>query len=469
VATTPPFMPGEIPGLGSASGTTIPGIPTAPRQPPAAPDDQQAKQILATILQAAQRKQMANTAVPSAVPGMQDPTRAMQAGMGTAWPHAWGGVRFAGTVGAVISNAVAMKKQAQLKHAEGQWGTLQSDMNELYAAKSSGDPGAVEAAQKKVDMFFMENNKDLKKMAKALNQDWLNPEKTDVWKQALNNTIAKDQQKQAEQGKKQQAAEGLKKMFDHLIRKSQQPQLSDEQKKAIGREIQEKAPTATPGLDKAGSEALRDELKARERELEDERKAALKSQEDERKEAARAKEQETKFQQEKEVLDMKQKYTEHRDQMQNDFHRTMETLKENAAEQRQNTHDMMMMKQLGMKLDAQQEKLFKPDPQKLNKDVTDTIGTLKQQYAQANQKLRALKASATGHWIMGPGEEEIKSAQDDADSLQKAIGHIEKNRDAIIKGKAELGDVVNKAYDIMGGTPDAAPPPPPPGFVVNKP
>jgi hypothetical protein len=209
-------------------------------------------------------------------------------------------------------------------------------------------------------------------------------------------------------------------------------------------------------------------LKARERELEDERKAALKSQEDERKEAARAKEQETKFQQEKEVLDMKQKYTEHRDQMQNDFHRTMETLKENAAEQRQNTHDMMMMKQLGMKLDAQQEKLFKPDPQKLNKDVTDTIGTLKQQYAQANEKLRALKASATGHWIMGPGEEEIKAAQDDADNLQKAIGHIEKNRDAIIKGKAELGDVVNKAYDIMGGTSDAAPPPPPQGFVPDN-
>jgi len=127
---------------------------------------------------------------------------------------------------------------------------------------------------------------------------------------------------------------------------------------------------------------------------------------------------------------------------------------------------LMMMKALGMKLDAQQEKLFKPDPQKLNKDVTDSIGTLKQQFAQANQQLRSLQSSASNHWLMGPGKDEIKQQQEVVDSLQKAIAHIERSRDSIIKGKADLGDVVNKAYDIMGG--GGEPPPPPPGFVPDK-
>lgn len=466
MGTTPPFMPGQIPGI-QGGGGAVPGLPeTTPQQDPANPVNDRTKQMLTALIQATQKKQMANTAVPGAVPAGGDVAAARNIGMNTQWPSAWGFQRFAATLGANVKNAVAKQKQDQLLKAEGDWSYLQSSMNELFDAQQSGDQKAIAAAQAKVDVT-MHDPKKLKNMAKALNQDWLNPEKTTVYGEALKNVTGKVKQKEQEGQQKQQAAHGLKEMFQKLLGQKQQLQLTVEQQKKMAEEIQAKAPITKTG-DKEAASLLREQMRDEAKSAEDQRKEAAKVAEDERKEAAKAKEAEVKADRDRETLEMKEKFQKQRDATQNSFHETMERMRETAAENRASAHDMKMMKMLGMKLDAQQEKLFKPDPSKLNKEVTDSVTSLRQQLAQASSAIKSMKTSATNHWLMGPGKSEIKDAEDSQKSLEKAIAHIEKNRDAIVHGKAELGDVISKAYEIMGGTDDnAAPPPPVPGAVVT--
>jgi len=454
-------------GLGAGVPTTPP--PTVGSQVPGAPDaNQKAQQILAQILQAASRKQMAQTAVPSAIPGMVDPNQARQIGMNTASPHAWGTVRFLRGLAGDIKNAVTTQKQQQLLKAEGDWNTLQAYMNEKFAAEQSGNPQAIQAAEQKLQTILGDPKK-LKNLAKALNQDWLNPEKTTVYGEALKRVAGKsmqqEKQQQAQQQQKQQAAQGLKQTFQQLIQKAfpKSPQLTPDEQKRMAGEIEKKAPVTTPGMDAQSAMALREELKGEQRQAEESRKEQARAAEEEKKEAARLKEEEQKQEWQREELQMKQKYDEAKTNLQNQAREHLENLRTTAAEARQNEHDATMLKALGMKLDAQTEKMFRTDPAKIGKEVTDSVGTLKQQLAQASQTLRSLKTSASNHWLMGPGKDEIQSAQDQVDSLQKAIAHIEKNRDAIIKGKADLGEVVNKAYDIMGGASEDVP-----GFKPDK-
>lgn len=248
--TTAPFSGGSIPGLDTGQ---VPGIPSqgGAAAPQTGDPNDKAKQILATILQAAQRKQVANTAVPMSIPQGGDLNAARNIGMNTARPGAWGTQRFLATLGASVQNGVKAIKEKQLLKAEGMWASLQAALNEKFQADQSGDPKAIAAAQRKVDAIT-NDDKNMKNMSKALNMDWANPEKTNVWRQGLENTIKKQQQEDATNQKKQGAAQSLKQMFQHLIQKSTggaKPQLSDEQRTAMGREIQEKAPTTTPGLD----------------------------------------------------------------------------------------------------------------------------------------------------------------------------------------------------------------------------
>lgn len=231
----------QLGGGGDASGAhpTAPAVvPTAvPGGPSADPTQQvndQTKKILQAIMQASQRKQMANTAVPAELPGQQStlPPPGMKPRQASF--H---------TIGALISNAVQKQKQGQLLKAEGDWTYLQSSMNELFQAQQSGDPQAIKMAQAKVDAT-MDDPKKLKNMAKALNQDWLNPEKTTVYGEALKNVTAKGQK---DDQQKAQAKQGLMGIFQKLMQRKQQPQLTPEQTQAMGREIQAKAPVTGGG------------------------------------------------------------------------------------------------------------------------------------------------------------------------------------------------------------------------------
>src|SRR5262249_33834493 len=78
----------------------------------------------------------------------------------------------------------------------------------------------------------------------ALNQDWLDPSKTTVYGEALKNVMNRTEQ---QEGKKQQAVAGLRGIFQKLIGQRQQPQLTDDQRQRMAREIESKAPTATAG------------------------------------------------------------------------------------------------------------------------------------------------------------------------------------------------------------------------------
>jgi hypothetical protein len=232
---TPPFLPS--PG----------GAPSGGTADPSAQVGEMTKRLLATLAQASQRKQFAGTPVPAAVPGQQDPNAARNIGMNTANPHAWSKQRFMAGLATSIQNAVSKQKEQKLLKAEADWSYLQSGLNELYAAQAANDPKAAAAAQSKIDVV-MGDPKKMKEMAKALNQDWLNPEKTTVYGEALKKVNANIDQKTAEEQKKQQAAQGIKGLFQKLLQRKQEPQLTDEQKKEMGKEIQAKAPTSTAGM-----------------------------------------------------------------------------------------------------------------------------------------------------------------------------------------------------------------------------
>jgi len=226
-----------VPSFGQSAATPDPSMQV----------NNMAKQIMARLAQASQRKQFAGTPVPSAVPGMQDPNAARKIGMDTANPNAWGKQRLMAGIATNIQNAVAKQKQQKLLKAEADWTYMGSAINELEAAKVSNDPKAVAAAQQKVDIV-MGDPKKLKEMAKALNQDWLNPEKTTVYGDALKKVTAKAGQDAQQKADQQKAATGLKGLFQKLMQKNQQPQLTPEQQKAMSAEILAKAPTATAGM-----------------------------------------------------------------------------------------------------------------------------------------------------------------------------------------------------------------------------
>ena len=228
-------------------GATPPILPGGGTADPSAQVSEMTKRLLATLAQASQRKQFAGTPVPGAIQPQQDMSAARSIGMNTANPRGWGLQRFAAGIQTSIQNAVSQDKQKKLNKAEADWSYLQSALNEKYQAEASKDPKAIAAAQQKLDVV-LGDPKTLKNMAKALNQDWLDPSKTTIYGEALKKVSAKTKQTEQQDQQKQQAAQGLKGMFQKLMQQRQQPQLSPEQQKAMAAEIEAKAPTTTAGM-----------------------------------------------------------------------------------------------------------------------------------------------------------------------------------------------------------------------------
>lgn len=252
MSTQPNSLGSVVPGV--TTGTTPPILPGGEAQAAAQPTTDKVKQLMAMISQAANRKQAGGTPIPQSVP-QQDNSGPSTLGMNTANPHAWGTQRFLANLSTSMRNAVAKSKENQVLKAEGDWTYLQSSLNELYSAQQSGDPKAVAAAQSKVDATLGDQKK-LKNMAKALNQDWLNPEKTTVYGEALKKVTAQQQQKDQTESKKQQAAQGLKGLFQKLLGQNQQLKLDADQQKQLASEIQAKAPVTTPSSDDLHKSAL---------------------------------------------------------------------------------------------------------------------------------------------------------------------------------------------------------------------
>ena len=203
------------------------------------------KRMLEMIMRTAQQRRFAGQPRPQPVPGRmaEQPPAYMTSGPN---PHAWGAQRLMYGIQSMMRNAVAQHKEEQITKATADWEYAQAALNEYYQAQSSGDASSVATAQKKLDVVFGDPKK-LKNMAKALNQDWLNPEKTTVYGEALKRTLQKTQQ--GDQAK-QQARGGIMNMFRKLIGQGQpKPQLTPDEQKRMEQEIIEKAPTTVAGFD----------------------------------------------------------------------------------------------------------------------------------------------------------------------------------------------------------------------------
>lgn len=208
-----PAAPGAAPSVTPPQGSFTQGDQATVQ--PGAQDQDQIKKILQMVMAQQQKPQLAQPVpAPISEPKQPQDTRSNL-------------TNFANHFGNTIQTAIANKKKSDLAKAESDWNQLTSIMQ--------SDP-------QKAQLWLAQNDKAAKNMAKALNQDWLNPEKTTVYKQALDNVMKT-------QAAKSKAATGLKDMMKKLIGKATQPQLTDQQKQQSAQERLSNAPMTTTPTD----------------------------------------------------------------------------------------------------------------------------------------------------------------------------------------------------------------------------
>lgn len=413
---TPPFMAGP-----SGVGQPSPAVPAGSGGQQ--PGQDQVQQLIAKILSSQQNSPRL------AQPVVNQPQNQQQQPMRNEKYQGLQNLITGITTG--ISKAVQGQKQAKLAHAESQW-------NQFTTLMQDQSP----QGQEKLNSWMMANQKDLKNMAKALNQDWLNPEKTDVWKQGLGSTLKQHQNKQ-------QAMQGIMSTFKTLIGKANapRPNLSPDQSTQMNQEILKKAPTAPAGLSPDAEKFLMETMK------ED-----AKSRADDKKAAADDKKQQEKEDFEKYKIDTTQKFQTWRENTHQQFQTNLERIRQDAADNRQANRDAAMLKAQGIRMSKEDEKRFTVTPAQLNTQVNGSLSSMKSQLAQANQQLTKIKDQASKSRWYHPwneaGNDEVAEAQKSYDNLKNSVNFLESKRGAIVSGKMDLEDAVNQAEQIASGSPD---------------
>lgn len=376
-------------------------------------------QILSTVLKP--RAQLMQTGVPAPLPQMQSTVPPNQ---GQGWKPAQANMY---SIGSALQNAAARIKQQQFAEAESDWNDLTTSIQKYVTPDGTIDP---KAYLDPAVMNVLGNPKKLKKMAKALNQDWLNPEKTDVYSEALKSHLSKQQQKA-------QAAQGLKGLFSKLIQGRQQPQLNQQQTQQMAQQVMSKAPIGQPAVSKEEATLLGDILKD-------------KSAEDR---------QEEKEEYDSYKTEQGQKFQEFKQQNQQAFTERMDRLRQTAQDQRESQRETAMFKALGMRLSDEDKKRLSITPTQMNTEVNSTLTSMRAQLTQASTQLRTLTTQAQtskkwyNAWQSGVGSQQLKDAQSQVDNLKASIDYIEKNRAGIISGKTQLDDVIDQAQSIAEGNP----------------
>jgi hypothetical protein len=405
---TPPILPGP-------SGLNPPGAAAPPPAPGGAPgQDDPMRKILEALIKsqaATQRPQLAPTGV-----------QAQPAQRVRELPPMFG-------ITAGIQAIVAHEHQKKLAAATSDWNDLTTSIQKYIGQDGKVDPSAY---QDPAVMQILGDPKKLKLMAKSLNQDWLNPEKTTVYGEALKRSLAQNQQKQ-------QAASGLKQMMSHLIKKSQQPQLSPDQQQGMMKEVMSKAPIAIPQpMQSKEQESLLAELL---KEGDADERAQLKEDYDEYK------------------ADRKESYDTWKTQTTQAHQESMERLRELSAEQRESSREATTLKALGIRLNDDDKRRLTITPAQMNTEVNGTLTSMRQQLTQATGQLKALATQAQTSkkwynvWQGSVGDQQMKDAQSQVDNLKASVDYIEKNRADIISGKAQLDEVIDQAQSIASGTP----------------
>lgn len=411
--------------MANGDQTVVPGV-TPGTTPPTFGSDQQTQQILERILAAAQPRPQLASPIPAPLPQQQSTQPPSYMQPSHTWGPAWGGQRLMYSIGASLHNAVAMDKQKKLVEAESDWNDLTTSVQKYMKPDGTIDPRAY---QDPAVMNVLGNPKKLKLMAKALNQDWLSPEKTTVYGEALKSHLSKQQQKQ-------QASQGLMGMFRNLMGKNRQLQLSQQQQQQMAQQVMSKAPISRiePVQGKESMSLITQMMKDQEAEKKQAETEAYNTYRDEQKE----------------------KFDTWKTQTTQQFQQHMESLREMARDQQEASREQAMFKALGIRLSAQDAERMRVTPAQINTEINSTLTSMRQQLAQASTSLRTLQGQAqkrdSSLWQrMISDSPDVAGAQQQVKNLQASIAYIERNRPAIISGKAQLDDVIDQAQSIMMG------------------
>jgi hypothetical protein len=232
---------------------TTPSIPIPDPQGEAQKATGQSDQTVQALLQLLQQSQRPHVQgqAPSVPGGLQQQSTTPPAYMAQGG-RAWGPERFMYTLGASLNNMAQMKQQREVAHATNQYTSLMTSLDKYVGPDGKVSP---QAYQDPSVMAILGNEKELKKMSKALQVDWLNPSKTTPYGQALAQAIQKRQ-------KQQQARQGLDKFVHGLINKVSKPQvaMTPDQQQGMAQEVGAKTPTTGTMTDQKDAIAALDQI-----------------------------------------------------------------------------------------------------------------------------------------------------------------------------------------------------------------
>jgi hypothetical protein len=201
---TPPFLNGP-------SGAQTPAPVTSPLGggAPGAPPDQM-QQLLKMILSGAQQKPQMAQPTPAPIP-QGGANRPALVGKYTGFAN------LGAAIGDTVKNVIHMDKQKKLAAATSDWKDLLTSTQKYMTPDGKVDP---KAYQDPAVMQVLGDPKKLKRMAKALNADWLNP-KPDEYADGLKIAI---QQHQKQQGAIQGLKQTMQQMVQHIRGQDQKQQ-----------------------------------------------------------------------------------------------------------------------------------------------------------------------------------------------------------------------------------------------------
>jgi hypothetical protein len=426
VQPTPGFLPG-------ATGVQAPAPVQAPLGGGAAgaPTDQM-QQLLKMILSGAQQKPQMAQPVPAPIPGAAKPHQAL-VGKHT------GPANLGSLISSTVQNAVHYDKAKKLAAATSDWKDLLTSTQKYMTPDGKVDP---KAYQDPAVMQVLGDPKKLKRMAKALNQSWLDP-KPDEYADGMKIAI---QQHQKQQGAIQGLKQTMQQMVQHIRGQDQKQQQQIGPQGAAS--IMSRAPIeqgrTDPAAAKDATSMLLEQMKEQSRATQDAQKNAYTEARD----------------------DFKEKANQFRETQRQNFQTNLQSMRDLSAERRQADRDKTMLEGLGIRLSAKdKDKIGGMTPAQINTELNGSLTSMRQQLSQASSELRTLQSHAdklttlrAAHPIMGPGGEEVDEAKTELESarasqksLQQAISFIESKRGAIVSGKMDMDQVIDQAQKIMTG------------------
>jgi hypothetical protein len=233
---TPPFFPNPaVPQSGGQPSTPPPvgATPGTLAGPTGQPQEDPVQKILKQLLQGAQQRPQIASGTPAPVPGAPPQHQPLVG------PHT-GSANLGRAISSLVQGVAHFDKAKKFAAAKSDWTDVLTSTQKYMKPDGTIDP---KAFQDPAVMQVLGDPKKLKRMAKALNQDWLNP-KPDEYADGLKAALKQHTDKQ-------QAMTGLKGTIQQMIQhikgggQQQQQQVSPEG----AAKIMQRAPIGQPQQD----------------------------------------------------------------------------------------------------------------------------------------------------------------------------------------------------------------------------